>query len=70
MHAPQLAAKWSAHGHVSGGRGHRVIGFLQPEEKVIVGIRCHGEEVLFTIPWKGTVYNNVDVRRRVLPTLG
>ncbi len=62
--------KWTAHSHVVGGRGHRVIAFLQEEEKVMVGIRFHGEESLFTVPWKGTIYSNVDVRRRVLPTLG
>jgi hypothetical protein len=82
MHAPQLAIatttrstegqkpKWSAHQHVVIGRGHRVITFLPEVEKVMVGIRFRGEESLFTIPWKGTVYSNVDVRRRVLANLG
>ncbi len=82
MQAPQLAIvpsvrttkahkpQWSAHQHVATGRGHRVITFLPSEAKVMVGIRVRSEEVLFTIPWEGTVYSNVDVRRRVFARLG
>jgi hypothetical protein len=82
MHAPQLAAvtsvrstkaakpQWTAHKHVSDGRAHRIITLLPDEEKVMVGIRLRGEEVLFTIPWEGTVYRNADVRRRVFAKLG
>ena len=61
--------KWTPHGHVAEGKGHRVITFLGNEEKVTVGIRRFGGEVFFTIPWQGTIYQNVDVRRRVLGTM-
>ena len=81
MQAPQYAAKpgaatsapkpkWTAHGHVAAGRGHKVIAFLPEQEKVVVGIRCRGEENIHTIPWQGTIYSNVDVRRRVHASLG
>jgi hypothetical protein len=58
--------KWTAHWHVSQGRGHRVVALLPETEKVMVGITFRGVEQLYTIPWKGTVYACVDVRRRVV----
>lgn len=62
--------KWSAHWHVAQGRGHKVISFVSPEKegedlKAVVSIRFAGVDNIHVIPCKGTVYNNVDVRRRM-----
>ena len=62
--------KWTPHFHVAQGRGHRVVSFIPPETedgelKALVGIQNRGVENLHVIPCKGTIYNNVDVRRRV-----
>lgn len=63
--------KWTAHGHVAQGRGHRVAGFHTEGEvvKAIVGITFRGVENIHVIHVKGTIYSNVDVRRRIAPTL-
>lgn len=66
--AQKKAWKWTPHWHVAQGRGHRVVGFdLEGEApKAIVGITSRGVENIHIIPVKGTIYNNVDVRRRVV----
>ena len=62
--------KWTPHHHVVQGRGHRVIGFQLDGEvaKAIVGITFRGVENIHVIPVRGTIYDNVDVRRRIVPT--
>lgn len=59
--------KWTPHWHVAQGRGHRVMGFQVEGDvaKAIVGITFRGVENIHVIPVQGTIYNNVDVRRRV-----
>ena len=66
--------KWTAHWHVAQGRGHQVVSFVPPETeggevRVVVSIRFAGVDNLHVIPCKGTVYGNVDVRRRVASAL-
>jgi len=63
--------KWTPHWHVAQGRGHRVVGFQIEGEvaKAIVGITFNGMENIHVIPVSGTIYSNVDVRRRVVATL-
>lgn len=63
--------KWTPHWHVAKGRGHRVVGFHTEGEvvKAIVGVTFRGVENIHVIPVKGTIYSNVDVRRRIAPTL-
>ncbi len=63
--------KWTPHWHVAQGRGHRVVGFHTEREvvKAIVGVTFRGVENIHVIPVKGTIYSNVDVRRRIAPTL-
>ena len=56
--------RWTAHRHVAQGRPHRAIGVVPEQQKVVVGIQFFGEERIHTIPWEGTIYNNVDVRRK------
>jgi hypothetical protein len=65
------AWRWTPHWHVAQGRGHRVVGFNTEGEmvKAIVGITFRGAENIHVIPVIGTIYNNVDVRRRVSPSL-
>ena len=60
--------QWTPHWHVVQGRGHRVAGFHTEGEivKAIIGITFRGVENIHMIPVKGTIYDNVDVRRRVV----